>query len=86
MKQNILHGSACKRIEIPKDCCYVRFCKGKPVRIRGKTVKVNEVQVFSSSDIGYTVRGEQMIADFDEEGNIIGIELLSSKKAKKPCQ
>lgn len=76
----------CNRIEIPKDCCYIRFCKGKPVRLIGNLRAItNEVEIKSSADIGYTVRGEQMIADYDKEDNIIGIELLSSKLAEKPC-
>jgi uncharacterized protein YuzE len=40
----------------------------------------------SDSNDFETVRDEQMIIDYDKEGKVLGIELLSSKKAKKPCQ
>ena len=86
-----IEKKSCVRIFIPKDCCNIRFCREKPVRIFGLnarkvTVAESEVKVHHSVELGYTIRDELMIADYDEKGDIIGIELLGSKKAKKPCQ
>lgn len=61
----------CNIIDVPGDCCYIRFKKEK---------------VKHSKDIGYTNRGEQMIVDYNKNDEIIGIELLESKEAEKPCQ
>ena len=61
----------CNKIDIPKDVCYVLFDSGNPVIQR---------------TIGVTNRDEEVIADFDKGGKIIGLELLGSKKARKPCQ
>ena len=65
-----IKGMRCIKIDIPKECCYIGFSHGT---------------VDHSADFGFTTRGEQMILDFDKKGDIMGIELLSSKKAKKPC-
>lgn len=60
----------CNKVQVPKDCCYLRFKKGN---------------VKHSKDIGYTARGEQIIIDYDKNEDVLGIELLSSKEAPKPC-
>lgn len=59
----------CVRIAVRRDCCYVAF---------GRRTAV----VVGSEGIGKTCRGETMIADFDADGHVIGIELLGAK----PCQ
>jgi len=89
-KKTDIHASVCKRLEIPKDVCYIKFCKGKPVRtlgFAGETVVVDELEVpvDHSGELGYTIRGEQMFVDYDKNGDVIGIELLSSKQCRKPC-
>ena len=63
----------CKKLTIPvaKDVCYIQFKKDK---------------VKHSEDIGYSARGEQMIVDYNKNDDIIGIELLGSPLARKPCQ
>ena len=63
----------CHKIEIPEDVCYMFFARDK------KPYKTSGV-------IGSTNRGEELIVDFDEDMNIIGIELLGSDEARKPCQ
>jgi len=60
----------CKKIDIPKDVCYLRFKEDKTKH---------------SEDIGYSNRGEQMIVDYNDKEEIIGIELIDSDEAKKPC-
>ena len=62
-------ASVCKSLSVAKDVCYVRF--------GGQSVS-------NSSNLPYqTVRGEELILDFDSDGRIVGIELISSDK---PCQ
>jgi uncharacterized protein YuzE len=68
----------CERYDVPPTTCYLKFTDYKRFD--------EEKRCKYSDDIGYTVRGEQMIADYDEDGNILGIELLGSKEAEKPCQ
>ena len=62
----------CKTLNVPKDCCYIRFGKGD----------------YQYNDDGwYSVRNEWMIIDLDKERRIIGIELIGNEKAtRKPCQ
>jgi hypothetical protein len=62
----------CNRIDVPLDCCFLRFGDGTNYE-------------FSDPEFE-TVRGEQMIIDYDKDGKVIGIELLSSDVAKKRCQ
>lgn len=61
----------CNKIEVPKDCCYIKF---------------KDEKVKHSEDIGYSNRGEQIIIDYNKKEEIIGIELLGSTEAEKPCQ
>lgn len=60
----------CNGIEIGEDVCYIKF---------GEKTK----KYVHSEDDFETVRGETMIIDFDEDGRVMGIELLGDKK---PCQ
>jgi hypothetical protein len=70
--------SKCEKIDVPKSCCYLLFARDvNEYRRRYKNSDSNDFE---------TVRDEQMIIDYDKEGKVLGIELLSSKKAKKPCQ
>lgn len=62
---------SCQHYEVPPDVCYIRFVP------RSDTVKR------STREIGFTARGETMIADFDAEGRVIGIELVGGNQ---PCQ
>jgi hypothetical protein len=65
----------CKKLDVPKDCCYLRFGKSKAIE-----------QSFDSEAL-VTIRHEQLILDWDKKTNlIVGIELLGSKQARKPCQ
>jgi len=88
MKQN---SSKCVKQDIYKDTCYIRFGKGKVnnsidsietvggVNWKTKRLAVKVKQIT-------TIRDEWMTLDLDKKGKVIGIELLSSKKARKPCQ
>ena len=68
--------SFCKKITVPKDCCYIRF-NDMHTAPRGTEY---------SGEVGYTTRGELIIADYNLKDEIIGFELITSKKASKPCQ
>jgi len=61
----------CNKIQVPKDCCYIKFKKD---------------DYSHSIDKYCTNREEQLIIDFNKNGEVIGIELLGSPKARKPCQ
>ena len=61
-------GPCCQRILVDRKVCYVQFGKKSVAR---------------SGDIGTTTRGEMMIADYDSDGHINGIELIGPGK---PCQ
>lgn len=63
--------SKCHIIDVPADCCYIRFGDGRTNHC---------------IDDYITVRNEYMIMDVARGGRIIGIELLGSKIARKPCQ
>jgi uncharacterized protein YuzE len=58
----------CNRISVQREVCYVGFTSAQP---------------HLSSEIEATARGELMIADFDDKGRIMGIELVGPHK---PCQ
>jgi uncharacterized protein YuzE len=61
----------CQKIAISPQVCYVRFVEGTPDH---------------SDELPYvTARGEMLIADFDADGKIIGIELVGPT-GQKPCQ
>ena len=61
----------CEKIAVAEQVCYIRFVEGKPDR---------------SDELPYeTARGEMLIADFDANGKIIGIELVGPT-GQKPCQ
>lgn len=64
----------CVKVQIPKEACYIYFGERK------------EDDYDVSGELGYTNRGEQVFVDFNKEGEIIGIELLGSDEAPKPCQ
>jgi len=63
-----MHTQACRSAKVPREACYVSFGHGRIVH---------------SQELGVTVRGELVSADFDEEGRIVEIELVG---AHKPCQ
>lgn len=67
----------CVRVAVPKSACYLRFADSDEEF-------VNEYK--GSEDVGFTVRGEKVIIDYDVEGMIQGIELLGSDEAVKNCQ
>ena len=59
----------CQTIAITQQTCYIRFAEGKPDH---------------SDQLPYlTARGEMLIADFDADGRVLGIELVGEGK---PCQ
>ncbi len=61
----------CQKIAVDQQVCYLRFVEGKPDH---------------SDELPYeTARGELLIADFDADGKIIGIELVGPT-GQKPCQ
>jgi uncharacterized protein YuzE len=61
----------CEEIAVAEQVCYIRFVDGKPDH---------------SDELPYeTARGEMLIADFDANGKIIGIELVGPT-GQKPCQ
>ena len=81
----------CKKINVGKGICYIRF-DGKTsysldefaMRSRNEKQRADGIEYCNVSL--YTARGEQMIIDFDRYNRVVGIELLSSKKAVKRCQ
>jgi uncharacterized protein YuzE len=64
-----LASKSCRSTIVAADVCYISFGKSKTID--------------HSDEIGHSVRGELMIADFDADGHIIGIELVGRGK---PCQ
>lgn len=59
------------KVVVGEQVCYLRFADGKPDH---------------SGELPYeTARGEMLIADFDVDGKIIGIELVGPT-GQKPCQ
>ena len=61
--------SRCQKIAVAREVCYIGFVRQ---------------QADHSAELPYlTARGEIIIADFDADGRIIGIELVGSGK---PCQ
>jgi uncharacterized protein YuzE len=61
----------CEKIDVPKQACYLRFVHAK---------------AHHSAELPYgTARGEMLVADFDADGKIIGIELVGPA-GQKPCQ
>ena len=61
----------CQKIDVGQQVCYLRFVEAKPDH---------------SDQLPYqTARGEILIADFDADGNVIGIELVGPS-GQKPCQ
>lgn len=64
------HTGECLKVGVPAEACHVRF---------GQRTAV----VHHSSLLEWrTVRGDQMILDFDANGRVLGIELIGNK----PCQ
>jgi hypothetical protein len=69
---------SCHKIDVPDDVCMLRFAEYK---------RLGKGTTYAYSKHSYeTVRGEEMIVDFDKRGKVLGIELLSGPTAKKPCQ
>jgi uncharacterized protein YuzE len=64
--------ATCKILSIDKDVCYIEFSSQR--------------NAHASKVMGVSVRGEDVILDYDKKGKIMGIELIGSKKARKPCQ
>jgi uncharacterized protein YuzE len=62
--------AGCEEVQVKESICYLRF--GVPSGKR-KTI-----------DLGRSVRDEMLIADLDEFGRVIGIELVGG--VDKPCQ
>lgn len=65
-----MNNSTCVKVIAP-ECCTIKFGEGEYAH---------------SKTLGYTVRGEEIIADMNDAGEIIRLELLGSKDAVKPCQ
>ena len=65
------HEMHCEKVDVSPLVCYLRFAAGKPDH--------------SDQLPHLTARGEMLIADFDSEGRIIGIELVGPP-GQKPCQ
>ena len=62
-------STPCQKIAVANEVCYIRFADG---------------QLDHSDELPYrTARGEMLIADFDADGRILGVELVGSGK---PCQ
>lgn len=67
--ENHVAPGRCQKVAVSREACYLRFADGKPDH---------------SDELPYeTVRGEMLIADFDADGRILGIELVGPGK---PCQ
>lgn len=59
---------SCQTLAVPETVCELHFSDGETREVR---------------EIGFTARGEIMLADFDAEGHILSIELIGRGK---PCQ
>jgi hypothetical protein len=64
----------CLKLRVPNDACNLLF---------GDDAAVRTTRQSSVERLGYTVRGEELLAHYDENGRIIEIDLLSDDK---PCQ
>jgi uncharacterized protein YuzE len=58
----------CVHVDVPPPTCYLRFTAGAPA---------------NSDHVGTSARGEMVIFDYDDDGRILGIELVGDDK---PCQ
>jgi len=77
----------CKQINVPKDVCYIRFGKDKTSYSDDGVELIKKGKKFTLEGHRFeTVRGEWFIIDYNKKGQIVGIELIGSKKAPKPCQ
>ena len=64
-------SGSCQKVIVGEQVCYIKFSDGKSDH---------------SGELPYqTARGEMLIADFDKNGKIIGIELVGPT-GQKPCQ
>jgi uncharacterized protein YuzE len=83
----------CKNVYVKKNVCYIKFFEKEGKRPETKNswdgtdlLVTKQGKIHLQGFTFYTVRGEQMIMDFDKQGRVIGIELLGSEEARKPCQ
>ena len=58
----------CRTVNVPIDACSLMFETGR---------------VANSDIIGHTARGKLVVADYDADGRILGLELVGEGK---PCQ
>lgn len=68
MDDNRNSESRCREVNVSIEVCRLRFAKGR---------------VENSTIVGYTARGEMVVAHFDADGRILDIELVGDGK---PCQ
>jgi uncharacterized protein YuzE len=64
------HQSNCVRLSVAEDACYLLFSS-------------SHNGYHHSREIGTTVRGESLVADYDDSGKILAIEIFAHDK---PCQ
>lgn len=70
----------CNILIVPKEICYIKFKRTeKPSYCISDVKRGNKITNFNTN------RDEMLILDFNNKDEIIGIELLDSKEAKKPC-
>jgi uncharacterized protein YuzE len=70
-------GRICQYCYVPRMACYIRFTHKK----RRRSFKSGYHH--SDDTLPETVRGESMIVDYNTQGKVTGIELISDDK---PCQ
>jgi hypothetical protein len=68
MNDNRNPASRCRELNVSVEVCRLRFSKG---RVQNSTI------------VGYTTRGEMVVAHFDSDDRILDIELVGDGK---PCQ
>ena len=57
----------CHNLDVPEETCYIRF---------------GDAEYGYSKDLGHTIRGEMVHAEYDKTGRLMAIELVAPGK---PC-
>jgi len=83
----------CNNIYVKKNVCYIKFFEKESKRPKTNNswdgtdlITTKQGRIKLEGFTFYTIRNEMMIMDFDKQGRVIGIELIGSKEARKPCQ
>lgn len=64
-------SKSCLKVEIGRDACYLQLVR-----------TIHHPQRITTGPIGHTSDGDWVLIDYDENGKIVGLELIGDK----PCQ